>query len=311
MLNKLDSQILELLRQDGRRSQESLAKEIGVSIMTVGRRIRSLVKHRVIHIGAAVDSSKVGNPTSVMLGLELEPHRVQVAMRDLANSPATLLILRTVGRFDAVASLWFRSPLELSDFLEHALSKMKGIRGSETLLSLRNIKGPYTPVPPGLIDSPDRDLIALLQEDGRRKNAELAPLLKMSRSTVGRRVRRLFNTKTISIGAYPLPSPDEVTCFLGIRTKTGSLATVSEALAAHPAVGWLNTCTGRFDLISLARFKDNSDLSKFVGDYASRLSGIVNIDVSLVTELRTYYGVRHREYWSETHREPGRTHKKQ
>jgi Lrp/AsnC family transcriptional regulator for asnA, asnC and gidA len=305
MLNKLDTQLIELLQKEGRRSQESLATELGVSVMTVGRRIKSLVKQRVIHIGAAVDGSKVGNPTSVMLGLELEPGRIQTALKDLGNNPATLLTLRTMGRFDAIASMWFHSSQELSEFLEHALPGMRGIRASETLLLLRNVKWPYTPIPPGLIDSPDRDLIALLQEDGRRKNAELAPLLGMSRSTVGRRVNRLFSTKTLSVGAYPLPNPHEVTCVMGIRTRTGSLASISKALAAHAAVGWLNTCTGRFDLIALARFKDNSGLSAFVDEYTARLKGIVNIDVSLVTELRTYYEARQREYWAKTHPEPG------
>jgi Lrp/AsnC family transcriptional regulator for asnA, asnC and gidA len=296
-MDKIDLQLTDLLLQDGRQGLEELAAKIGVSIPTVGRRIDRLKKQKVIRIVAAVDPSKVGAPFSVMMGLELAPHRVGAAIRELGARRSVLTVLRTIGRYDAWASLWFRHADELADFVETELPQIKGIIRSETFHLLRNTKSPFTTVDPGLMDSPDRDLISLLQQDGRRKNSELAEILKVSPSTIGRQIKRLLESGTIRIAGFPIPRENEVQAFLGIRAEIGHLKSVSEALANFRSIRWITTCTGRYDIFAMAAFVNNQEMADFIARELPRIEGVEFNETSLVIESRLYYQARHDEYW--------------
>jgi Lrp/AsnC family transcriptional regulator for asnA, asnC and gidA len=297
-MDAVDIQLMELLWQDGRQGLEELAVKLKVSIPTVGRRIDRLEKEQAIRIVAAVDPSKVGSPFSVMMGLELAPNRVGAAIRELGARRSVLTVLRTIGRYDAWASLWFRHPRELADFIEVELPQIKGIKRTETFHLLRNSKSPFTTLDPALMDSPDRDLISLLQLDGRRKNSELAEILNVSPSTIGRQIKRLIETGTIRIAGYPLSREGEVHAFLGIRTDIGSLKVVTAALAQFRAIRWLSTCTGRYDIFANAAFQNNQEMADFITRDVSRIEGVEFNETSLVVESRLYYQARNDEYWA-------------
>jgi Lrp/AsnC family transcriptional regulator for asnA, asnC and gidA len=297
-MDKIDIQLMDLLFQDGRQGLEELALKAGVSIPTVGRRIDRLKKHNAIRIAAAVDPSKVGAPFSVMIGLELAHHRVGSALRELGTKRSVLAVLRTLGRYDAWASLWFKHPHELAVFVETELPQIKGIKRSETFHLLRNTKSPFTTLDPGLMVSADRDLISLLQQDGRRKNSELAEILGVSPSTIGRQIKRLLETGTIMIAGFPLPRENDVLVFLGIRAEVGKLKAVSDELAKFNSVRWISTCTGRYDIFANVAFHNNQEMADFIARELPRIKGVEFNETSLVIESKLYYQSRHDEYWA-------------
>src|SRR3981081_166564 len=54
-------------------------------------------------------------------------------------------------------------------------------------------------------DQLDRQIIALLQEDGRRPNTEIGQVLGVTETTVRKRIRRLVSEKLIKVVAVPSP----------------------------------------------------------------------------------------------------------
>jgi DNA-binding Lrp family transcriptional regulator len=298
-MDNLDLQLIDLLSRDGRQGLQLLANQLQVGIVTVGRRIDRLKKQKSIRISAVVDPSKAGSPISVMLGLGLDPHFADAVVNKLGALPSVLTVLRTIGPYDAWASLWFRHSNDISDFIEGELPRFNGIKRAELFHLLRNTKSPYTLLIPGLISSPDCELISLLQEDGRRDNLELADRLGVHPSTVGRSIKRLIENGIIRIIANQSYNDGQVRAFLGIRTEVGSLKKVEEALVQLPQVRWLNTCTGRYDAFSMAVFKDNQEMAEFITHNVSRIDGVELVETSLVTEYQLYYQARHDEYWAE------------
>lgn len=143
MLNSRDEAIIHLLGKDASQSGDTLAKELNVSAATVRRRIKRLVKNGALRIVAVADSEKVGLTMAAILALDV-PHENMEAISDqLASLPEVKWVSSTTGRFDLMAMVRTTSANELSDFMQRELSKLNGIRNSETILCLRVKKGRY------------------------------------------------------------------------------------------------------------------------------------------------------------------------
>lgn len=297
-MESIDSQLIALLSRNGRQDMAGLAVKLGVSIQTVRRKFEKLMNQQAIQIVGAVDPAKVGSPFSVMMGLKLAPHRVGAAMRELGTKRCVLTVFSTIGPYDAWASLWFKHPRELAEFIQNELPVIKGIERTETFLLLSAAKSTYTTLDPRLIESPVRDLISLLQENGRRKNSELADILKVSRVTVGRQIKQLEKMGVIQFRGVPVVRDDEIRALLGIRTKVGSVKSVVATLMENPSVLWMNTTTGRYDIFLTAKFKDVREMAYFITSNVSRIYGVELVESALVTEYRFYYQARHDEYWA-------------
>lgn len=297
-MDNVEIQMIELLNQNGRQSMGELAVKLGVGISTVKRTFDKLVDQQSIKIVGAVDPSKVGSPISVMMGLKLAPHRVDVAKRELGSRRCVLTLLSTVGRYDTWAHLWFKYPRELEDFIENEMPKIKGIERFEVFYLLSNVKSRYTILDPALIDSPDRDLISLLQQDGRRKNTELAKILKVSRATVCRQIKRLEKAEIIRFTGELIFGPGEIRALFGIRTKFGTLKSVATTLAQSSSVKWVNISTGSYDLFLITKFKDVQEMAYFITNGIYRIEGVEFVESSLLIESKRYYQMRYDEYWA-------------
>ena len=68
-----DNQIIDILEDDGRASNAKIAREVGVSEGTIRRRLRRLVEEDIIKIKAVPDLSKMGYPTTALIGLQTAP----------------------------------------------------------------------------------------------------------------------------------------------------------------------------------------------------------------------------------------------
>jgi Lrp/AsnC family transcriptional regulator for asnA, asnC and gidA len=55
------------------------------------------------------------------------------------------------------------------------------------------------------LDQLDRDIIRLLQQNGRRSNTEMARTLSVTETTIRNRVTRLVDEELINIVAVPTP----------------------------------------------------------------------------------------------------------
>ncbi len=141
-------------------------------------------------------------------------------------------------------------------------------------------------------DDLDRQIIAMLQVDGRCSNREIARQLDVPEATVRYRVRRLTESGLLRITA--LIEPEQLgyhlTSVISIQTQTDKVEEVADKLVAYPEVMCLIITTGVYDIVFTAAFQDQAGLYEFLTNHLSRIPGIVRSDsaVGLRVAKRDY-----------------------
>ena len=103
-----------------------------------------------------------------------------------------------------------------------------------------------------MIDSIDRSLIQLLQENARQSSEVLSKQLGVSAASVRRRTGALIQKKIIRIVARPDPTKIgyNIMAITALDLDHKELQSVLEALNSRPEVLFLTVTTGRFDAIA-------------------------------------------------------------
>ncbi len=131
------------------------------------------------------------------------------------------------------------------------------------------------------LDGIDNQLIQLLARDAHRTSEELAQRLETSPATVRRKIRRLLDDRVIKVIA--VADPDKVglpvTTIIALDVNKEKVESIVGALREMPEVKWISTVFGRFDLLFGARFKSTEELSQFVQNRLTHVSGIRDSEV--------------------------------
>ena len=136
VLDDLDSQLINLLQNDGRASNIELARKMGGSERTIRIRFRNLVKEEVIRVVAIPDASKLGRQTSALIGLQVDPAFVDSVATSLARMDEVQYSAVTTGAYDVFCRVALNSPAALSEFLRSRVGEIEGVRRSETFVNL-------------------------------------------------------------------------------------------------------------------------------------------------------------------------------
>lgn len=137
------------------------------------------------------------------------------------------------------------------------------------------------------LDATDLAIVRLLQEQGRRSNADIARALGVSEPTIRKRIDRLVADEIIKVVAVlnPRKTGYQTDVIVGIRVEPGSLLAVGEALARREEVVYLGYMTGRHDIVVEMLFRDDEALFDFLEGQLPTLGAIVSTETHHV--LRT------------------------
>lgn len=135
-------------------------------------------------------------------------------------------------------------------------------------------------------DEIDERIIALLQEDGRRSNREVARRLDLSEGTVRQRLKKLQDASAIRIGVVADPAQ------LGYKSSAYVRLCVSpryyeealSALADIDEVMYVGATAGRYDVIVTVVASDLDTLLSLVNDKIAMVKGVKSIDVRPVVK---------------------------
>ena len=127
-----------------------------------------------------------------------------------------------------------------------------------------------------MIDLLDEELIKLLAQNGRESADKLAKKLKVTPSTVRRRMNELIKKKVIRIVAItdPKKAGYPLAAVIAYNVEHEKLDSAMKFLANLPEVTWVSTTTGRFDIISVQRFSSTDDLNDFINKVMSQIEGL-------------------------------------
>jgi Lrp/AsnC family transcriptional regulator for asnA, asnC and gidA len=152
--------------------------------------------------------------------------------------------------------------------------------------------------PQAEMDPATKQIIGLLQLDGRRPYAEIAEEVGLSEDEVVERVRRLTDAGVVQITAVtdPLQLGFARQAMLGINVEyADQVKSVATALARIPEVCYVVVTTGSFELLAEVVGNSDAHLLEIVTRHIKPVAGVTAIHTFLYLELQkqTYtWGVR-------------------
>ena len=142
-MDELDTQIIKILQKDGRFSNAGIAREVGVSEGTVRRRLKRLIQEEYIQVLALPDPAKMGNNSEALVGVQVDPDKVDQVAEDLASLDEINWVAVTTGSFDIFAWTTLPSAEALGIFLRTKVGVIPGVRRTETFVNLASKRRSY------------------------------------------------------------------------------------------------------------------------------------------------------------------------
>jgi Lrp/AsnC family transcriptional regulator for asnA, asnC and gidA len=145
-------------------------------------------------------------------------------------------------------------------------------------------------LPANAIDDTDREILRVLQVDGRTSNTEIARRLGVTETTVRKRLAALLEGDLVQIVAVPTPrlAGLTVSAIMGISVQLKALQKVADALIERPEVRYCGVSAGRYDLIVEAFFTDHEHVVRFSKDVLGPMEGITDVETSLILKIEKF-----------------------
>jgi len=126
------------------------------------------------------------------------------------------------------------------------------------------------------LDPVERQIIAMLQENGRTTTAEIARAIGVAEPTIRRKLNRLLSDEIINIRAVSFPEKLGflAPAYIGLDVDRTTIETVAEKLCSYPMVEDVVILTGPYDILIRVAFESTADLYEFVMHELSNLEGI-------------------------------------
>jgi len=140
---------------------------------------------------------------------------------------------------------------------------------------------------PYVLDSLDRRIIRILQQDGRMSNVKIARRAGVSEATVRKRLERLTVTGAIRITAVPDPVRIgfSTIAFVTLSVDLAQAGQIAAQISRMPEVRTIHLTAGGSELIVEAWFTSSEDLLRFMTQHVGGIPGVRRTATSHV--LRT------------------------
>lgn len=142
-LDKLDCQIVNLLQTDGRLSNTSIAKQLGIAEATVRTRLKRLINEKYIKIVAVGSPHKLGFSITGNIKIRVDIKKKDHVLQELIDLKECVHINLMTGSTDVDVDFIVKSLDELNDLVYNKISNLDGVITTETSLIMEQIKENY------------------------------------------------------------------------------------------------------------------------------------------------------------------------
>lgn len=137
-----------------------------------------------------------------------------------------------------------------------------------------------------MIDATDRRILALLQENARISNAEVARTIGLAASAVHLRMRKLEEAGVIQgyeVHIDPRAMDRGLVSFVRVQTGKGAMAgEITPALVALPEVQEVHRVVGEDCFFVKVRVKDTHELAALLDTKLQRIPGVASTKTTIV-----------------------------
>jgi len=130
-VDDIDRAIVNLLRANGRTTNQQIADQLGLTAATVSTRIRRMEDARQLRVVAVSDFSAHGYNVLLEVAIEVEGRPASEVAEELAKLPEVFAAHLVTGRYDIDMLVALHDFSELSEFM---MTKLAGIRGIRSLV---------------------------------------------------------------------------------------------------------------------------------------------------------------------------------
>ncbi|MBS7623222.1 Lrp/AsnC family transcriptional regulator [Candidatus Bathyarchaeota archaeon] len=137
------------------------------------------------------------------------------------------------------------------------------------------------------LDSVDKEILRILQEDARKPYAEIARQLRVTEGTIRFRVARLLREGVVTRFMAlidPRKVGMQVTAVVMLRVEASSLGEVFNQLVSLSESQHVFQSTGEYDIVAIVHARDLNHLGELVNRIKS-FTGVRNASVSVITRL--------------------------
>lgn len=140
------------------------------------------------------------------------------------------------------------------------------------------------------LDPTDRNIIALLQKNGRLSNSAIGRQLGVSEPTVRRRINQLLATEQLRILAVPSPKAAGLTlsAVLNLSCELKHLDAIVHTLVDLPELRYVVYTTGPYDLVCEGFFYSHQHLLDFLTKQIAGITGITRTETSVVLKVAKF-----------------------
>lgn len=137
-IDRLDRKILKIVMHNARIPSKDVALECGVSRAAIHQRLQRLIDLKVIKgSGYHVNQKVLGYATCTYIGVNLERGAMyRTVVPELEKIPEVVECHFTTGPYTMLIKLYARDNEHLMDLLNNKIQMIRGVTGTETLISL-------------------------------------------------------------------------------------------------------------------------------------------------------------------------------
>tara|TARA_B100000686_G_C16544115_1_gene838979 strand:+ start:322 stop:753 length:432 start_codon:yes stop_codon:yes gene_type:complete len=126
------------------------------------------------------------------------------------------------------------------------------------------------------MDNFDKNIIDILEFDGRASNAEIARKIGVSEGTIRRRLKKLIDNKTINVLAIsdPRQMGYEFEALVGVQVDPGLVEPVADAITNLQDTKWVSITTGTYDVFAWVILPTAEALGRFLRNSIGEIEGV-------------------------------------
>jgi DNA-binding Lrp family transcriptional regulator len=143
-LDQIDRQIIEILQDNGRITNNDLAKRVGLTTTPTLERVKRLEREGIIKgYSAVVDRDAIDRGLTVFCSVKLSVHEMGEMVRfseNVAETPEILACYNTTGEYDYLLHVVVKDTKAYEKFMRTKLTRLPGIERIHTSIVLSVLK---------------------------------------------------------------------------------------------------------------------------------------------------------------------------
>ncbi|MFX1380654.1 MAG: Lrp/AsnC family transcriptional regulator [Promethearchaeota archaeon] len=128
-IDDIDKKILNVLQKNDKISYRELSEKLKLAASTIHNRVTKMIEEEIIkQFGAIIDPEKIGYNTIAIIGLSVDPVKMNEIAEIIASYDETQLVAISSGDHDIIAQIIAKDEKSLWNFINIKIKTISGIK---------------------------------------------------------------------------------------------------------------------------------------------------------------------------------------